>query len=97
MMEARWNEIIKAFSNVKDARCSNTPYYGPAPGQLLDASEVPVTESGGTQIGLPNMLRLQSIKYRGSSGGHVSFSPIVASRGRDVLDFYRVSKKRSAE
>ena len=97
MMQSRWEEIKETFGDLPGAQLTSDIYFGHGPDELLNAEDVPVTEAGGTQIGMPNMLRLQSVKYRGENGGHVSFSPIVPSYGKDVFDFYKISKARAAE
>lgn len=97
MMKARWAEITDAFSVVKGAKLGYDIFLASAKNKLLDASEVPITEAGGTQIGIPNMLRLQSIKYRGANGGHISFSPVVPTNGRAIKELYYVGKARAAE
>ncbi|KAH7165437.1 FAD binding domain-containing protein [Dactylonectria macrodidyma] len=93
MMDCRWDTIKTAFADLAGCKLNRDVYLGDNPSGLLDAEQVPVTEKGGTQIGFPNMLRLQSIKFRGEDGGHISFSPVLPPDGQAALDFYRVGKK----
>lgn len=93
MMNCRWDAIKAAFSDLANCKLGQETYLADDPSGLLDAEKVPVTEQGGTQIGLPNMLRLQSIKFRGEDGGHISFSPVLPPDGQAALNFYFVGKK----
>lgn len=97
MMKCRWDAIKAAFADLPGATLTQDTYLAGDAKGLLDADQVPVTEKGGTQIGLPNLLRLQSIQFRGDNGGHISFSPVLPPDGKLALDFYRVGKKISAK
>ncbi|KIW29539.1 uncharacterized protein PV07_05351 [Cladophialophora immunda] len=97
MMNARWSAIQAAFSDVKGCKLTNETFLARDSSRLLRADEVSVSESGGTQIGLPNLLRLQSIKFRGTNGGHITFSPVLPPDGDAVFQFYLVGKEISAK
>lgn len=97
MMNCRWSAISSAFEDMPSAKLTHKVYMADQASGLLDAEQVPITEAGGTQIGLPNMLRLQSIQFRGPNGGHICFSPILPPDGADALRFYHIGKDISAK
>lgn len=97
MIHCRLKEIRAAFANMPSARLTSKLYRADEAAGLLNADRVPITEAGGTQIGLPNLLRLQSLKYRGENGGHICFSPVLPASGEDALKFYHIGKKISAK
>lgn len=96
-MNTRWDTVTAAFEGLAGCKCTRDVYLADQIPGLLDAEHVPTTEKGGTQIGIPNMLRLQTIQYRGEVGGHISFSPVLPPTGKAVLEFYQVGKAISAK
>ncbi|KAE8336589.1 hypothetical protein BDV24DRAFT_168159 [Aspergillus arachidicola] len=97
MMGCRWKAIREAFSDLPGCKLTEQIYLADNASGVLDAEVVPVTEKGGTQIGLPNMLCLQTVQFWGENGGHITFSPVLPPDGKSVLDFYLVGKKICAK
>lgn len=66
------------------------------PGQRLKAEDVPL-EEGGLFVGIPSLWGLPMVQYRlplkgGGIGGHIDFSPIIPSSGKDVVEWAKLSK-----
>ncbi len=97
LMLARWQAVVDAFASVETAKLTNQIHLADAADELLDADRIPVNEAGGTQIGIPNLLRLQCIKFRGDNGGHLTFSPVMPPSGQLALDFFRKTREICAE
>lgn len=97
MMKCRRDAVQAAFADLPGCIFTHEVYLADDASGLLDADKVPVTEKGGTQIGLPNLLRLQTIQFRGERGGHITFSPVLPPKGEAALDFYRVAKTICAQ
>jgi 4-cresol dehydrogenase (hydroxylating) len=54
----------------------------------------PLEKSGA---GIPSLNALQAANWRGGRGGHIGFSPICASSGREATRQYELTRKRYEE
>ena len=96
-LDLNFRKIQKAFANVPGARVTGKKFL-PKPGQkYVDNESIPLAEGGGPQVGVPSLLALMSLTFRGEDCGHIGFSPLLQPNGKEALDFYYIAKKRSAE
>jgi 4-cresol dehydrogenase (hydroxylating) flavoprotein subunit len=96
-LDIHFRKIKKAFADLPGAKVSGNKFL-PRPGEKYVSNEdIPLSEGGGPQVGVPTLVPLLCLKYRGEDCGHIGFSPVVPPVGKDALDFYYTAKKRSAE
>lgn len=96
-LDNNYKKIQKAFAHVPGAKVTGKKFL-PKPGQeYVNAEEIPLEEGGGLQVGVPTLLPLLSLTFRGADCGHIGFSPVLPPNGQEALDFYYTAKKRSAE
>ena len=96
-MDLNYKKIQKAFAHVPGAKVTGKKFL-PKPGETyVDNESIPMEDGGGPQVGVPTLIPLTSLTFRGEDCGHIGFSPVVPPVGKDALDFYYTAKKRSAE
>jgi len=66
-------------------------------GETLDPTSVPEMD-GGFFVGIPTLWSLPMVKFRlpksgGGIGAHYDYSPIIPSKGKEILDWVRTAKK----
>lgn len=96
-LDLNYRKLQKAFADVPGAKVVGKKFL-PKPGETyVDNEDIPLSEGGGPQVGVPTLVPLLSLTFRGEDCGHIGFSPVLPARGKEVLDFYYIAKKRSAE
>jgi len=96
-LDLNYRKIQKAFADLPGAKVDGKNFL-PRPGETYVRNEdIPLSEGGGPQVGVPTLTPLSCLKYRGEDCGHIGFSPVLPPRGKEALEFYYIAKKRSAE
>lgn len=96
-LDLNYRKIQKAFADLPGAKVVGKKFL-PKPGEKYVRNEdIPLSEGGGPQVGVPTLTPLSCLKYRGEDCGHIGFSPVLPPRGKEALEFYYIAKKRSAE
>jgi len=82
LANARLKIAQNAYAAIPGARLSSRKWDVKAekPGALT-ASMGP----DSVQAGIPSLVALEVLKYRGEDGGHIGFSPVVAPSGREAV------------
>jgi len=82
LVEARLKLVRQAFSAIPGAQLSSTRWDVKA-----TEPERLATSLGpeAVQAGIPSLLALEVLKYRGEDGGHIGFSPVVAPSGKEAV------------
>ena len=96
-LDLNFRKVQKAFADIPGAKVVGKKFL-PKPGEKYVSNEdIPLSEGGGPQVGVPTLVPLLSLTFRGEDCGHIGFSPVLPARGKEALDFYYIAKKRSAE
>lgn len=96
-LDLTFRKVQKAFADIPGAKVVGKKFL-PKPGEKYVSNEdIPLSEGGGPQVGVPTLVPLLSLTFRGEDCGHIGFSPVLPARGKEALDFYYIAKKRSAE
>ena len=95
IMEYNFSRIKAEFAKISGATVHGTKYLAEE-GMLLNSAVINPVDGGG-QIGMPGMVALASLEYRGTDGAHIGFSPIMPPSGEDALKFYYSAKQTSAK
>src|SRR5271155_2186972 len=94
-LDLNYRKIQKAFANLPGAKVVGKKFL-PKSGEMYVANEeIPLSEGGGGQVGVPSLVPLLSLTFRGDDCGHIGFSPVLPPRGKEALDFYYIAKKPS--
>lgn len=96
-MEHNYKKIQKAFASLPGAKVTGKKFLPKEGEQFVNNEDIPVAEGGGPQVGVPTLIPLLSLTFRGDDCGHIGFSPVLPPSGKEALDFYFIAKKRSAE
>jgi 4-cresol dehydrogenase (hydroxylating) len=82
LADARLKIAREAFSAIPGAKLTSTKWDVKATGpEALAASLGPES----VQAGIPSLVALEVLKYRGEDGGHIGFSPVVAPSGKEAV------------
>lgn len=82
MVDAREKIARKGFSAIPGAKFASKKWNVKAtPPDELAASMGPES----AQAGVPSLIPLGVLKYRGEDGGHLGFSPVVAPSGKEAV------------
>ncbi|MFY9690950.1 MAG: FAD-binding oxidoreductase [Candidatus Acidiferrales bacterium] len=82
MVDARVKIARDAFSSIPGAKFASKKFNVKAtPTDELVAS----MGSESVQAGIPSLVPLGVLKYRGEDGGHLGFSPVVAPSGKEAV------------
>jgi 4-cresol dehydrogenase (hydroxylating) flavoprotein subunit len=82
MAEARVNIAREAFSAIAGAKFASKKWNVKATGMDELAASM---GSESVQAGVPSLIPLGVLKYRGEDGGHLGFSPVVAPIGKEAV------------
>ncbi|WP_437280418.1 FAD-binding oxidoreductase [Sorangium sp. So ce375] len=94
LLEARFRIVQRAFSTIPGAEITGREHLASGSDGLYACEvEGPV----GRLAGVPGFFALNALKFRGDDCGHLDFSPIVASSGRDAVRVYDHVKARARE
>lgn len=94
MVEARVKIARAAFSEIPNARLASKKWNVKAT-PLEELAESMGSESA--QAGVPSLMPLGVLKYRGEDGGHLGFSPVVAPSGKEAVKLANLVGKRCHE
>ena len=96
-MDHNYKKIQKAFASLLGAVVTGKKFL-PKQGEMyVNNEDIPLAEGGGPQVGVPTLIPLLSLTFRGEDCGHIGFSPVLPPSGKEALDFYFIAKQRSAE
>jgi len=96
-MEHNYRKIQKAFAALPGVVVTGKKFLPKEGETYVHNEDIPLEEGGGLQVGVPTLLPLLSLTFRGDDCGHIGFSPVLPPSGKEALDFYFIAKKRSAE
>jgi len=96
-LDLNYRKIQKAFADLPGAKVVGKKFLPKSGEKYVANEEIPLSEGGGGQVGVPSLVPLLSLTFRGDDCGHIGFSPVLPPRGKEALDFYYIAKKRSAE
>ncbi|PGH15931.1 hypothetical protein AJ79_02098 [Helicocarpus griseus UAMH5409] len=96
IIEANYKRCEAAILKIPGAKLRGTAYYPREGEEYLRAEDVPPRDRF-CQTGVPTMVPINAVKYRGEDGGHISFSPVLPPNGQDALDFYYTAKASCAK
>jgi 4-cresol dehydrogenase (hydroxylating) flavoprotein subunit len=96
LLDLNYRKIQKSFADIPGVKLVGRKYLPKAGEEYIDPEAIPMAD-GGVQVGVPTLVPLLCLNYRGEDSGHIGFSPILPPSGKDALDFYYTAKKRSAE
>jgi 4-cresol dehydrogenase (hydroxylating) len=82
LADARLKIIEKAFSAIPAAKMSTKKWNVKLVGREALAASL---GSEGVEAGIPALMALEVLKYRGEDGGHIGFSPILAPSGKEAV------------
>jgi 4-cresol dehydrogenase (hydroxylating) flavoprotein subunit len=82
LADGRLKIVQEAYAAIPGARVSSKKWdvKSEKPGALT-ASMGPES----VQAGIPSLVALEVLKYRGEDGGHIGFSPVVAPSGKEAV------------
>src|SRR5579862_2307966 len=96
-MDHNYKKIQKAFASLPGSVVTGKKFL-PKQGEMyVNNEDIPLAEGGGPQVGVPTLIPLLSLTFRGEDCGHIGFSPVLPPSGKEALDFYFIAKQRSAE
>jgi len=77
VVQAQLARVRAAFESIPGARIDAT---------ISDAAALrtPARGGGGSRVGLPSLNALGIVDWRGGTGAHIDFSPVLAPRGADA-------------
>jgi len=94
MVDARVKVTREAFAAIPGARFASKKFNVKAtPADELVAS----MGSESAQAGVPSLMPLGVLKYRGEDGGHLGFSPVVAPSGKEAVKLANLVGRRCHE
>jgi 4-cresol dehydrogenase (hydroxylating) flavoprotein subunit len=82
LVDARLKIVREVFSAIPGAKLVSRKWDVRA----TEAEELAMSlGSESVQAGIPSLVALEVLKYRGEDGGHIGFSPVVAPRGKEAV------------
>ena len=96
-MDINFRKIKAAFADVPGAVVVGNQYLAKEGEKWVSNQDIPLSDGGGPQVGIPFLIPLLSLTFRGEDGGHIGFSPVLPPSGKEALDFYYTAKKTSAD
>ncbi|WP_437898503.1 FAD-binding oxidoreductase [Sorangium sp. So ce124] len=94
LLDARFRIVQREFSRIPGAEITGHEHLASG-SDGLHAWEV--EGPAGRLAGVPGFFSLNALKFRGDDCGHLDFSPIVASSGREAARVYNHVKARARE
>ncbi|CAK7201600.1 hypothetical protein SEUCBS139899_004308 [Sporothrix eucalyptigena] len=86
IVEAQLRAVQRAFAPVAGAHVRHKLFVASPPATALTAHDIGPEEI--PHAGMPTLAPLAMMNSRGDGCGHVSFSPLIPPRGRDVYAWY---------
>ncbi|KYF55069.1 hypothetical protein BE08_20240 [Sorangium cellulosum] len=94
LLDARFRIVQRAFSSIPGAEITGQKHLASGPDGLYACE---VEGPAGRLAGVPGFFALNALKFRGDDCGHLDFSPILASSGREAVRVYEFVKARARE
>ena len=94
LVRSSWEVIQAAFRRIPGSNCEGKIVTG-INGQPVMTTDLPHEDI--PHAGVPHLTNLGLMEYRGQSGGHTCFSPILPPSGRELYAWYLTAKQRTID
>ncbi|KAH6866497.1 hypothetical protein BKA58DRAFT_205548 [Alternaria rosae] len=97
VIQAHFDELKKIIGKKAPKGRLIGKIFSAPDGETLDPTSVPEMD-GGFFVGIPTLWSLPMVKFRlpksgGGIGAHYDYSPIIPSKGNEILDWVKTAKK----
>lgn len=97
VIQAQFDELKKIISKKAPTGRLTGKMFSAADGKTLDPTSVP-DPYGGFFVGIPSLWSLPMVKFRlpksgRGLGAHYDYSPIIPSKGREILEWVKIAKE----